>query len=69
MTDETYVDVTEASRITGIKERTLYELAREGRCPSVKVPGTRMVRFPRGRLLAWLEGRLEETVADGDGGD
>lgn len=54
MSDDEFVDVKEAARITGIKERTLYEMAREKRCPSVRVPGTRMVRFSRRALLEWM---------------
>jgi excisionase family DNA binding protein len=48
---EELVDVNEAERLTGLKQHTLYKLARHGRLRSFKVL-TRSLRFRRADLLA-----------------
>lgn len=60
MTEEVYIDVIKASRLTGIKVQTLYSLARQGKCPAIKVPDAEILLFPKARLIEWLEsGSLE----------
>ena len=56
MHDRDLVDVTEASRLTGLDKTTLYRLARERRVRSFKVLGT-AVRFERTDLLKLVEVR------------
>ncbi len=56
MHDHDLVDVTEASRLTGLDKTTLYRLARERRVRSFKVLGTAL-RFDRADLLKLVEER------------
>lgn len=56
MHDHDLVDITEASRLTGLDKTTLYRLARERRVRSFKVLGT-AVRFNRTDLLELVEER------------
>ena len=60
------VDVTEATRLTGLDKATLYRLAREGRLRSFRVLG-RALRFERRDLLELVEERpaTEDSVALG----
>lgn len=58
---EDYLTAEEAGQLVGIRPQTLYRLANSGRCPAIRVPGTRMLRFPKRALLEWIEsGRLEK---------
>lgn len=62
MKEETYLDAKQASELTGIPKYTLYYLAKLGRCPAVKVPGTRSIKFPKIALLEWIEsGRMDKA--------
>lgn len=45
--------VDEVVERTGLRRGRVYELAREGRIPTVKVG--HQVRFPERRLAAWIE--------------
>ena len=56
MHDHELVDITEASRLTGLDKTTLYRLARERRVRSFKVLGT-AVRFDRADLLTLVQER------------
>lgn len=58
MEEHDLVDVTEASRVTGLDKTTLYKLARERRLRSFKVLGTAL-RFDRADLLKLIEERPE----------
>ena len=58
MEDHDLVDVTEASRLTGLDKTTLYRLAREHRVRSFKALGT-AVRFDRTDVLKLVEERPE----------
>jgi excisionase family DNA binding protein len=49
-----YVDIREAMRMTGLKDQTIYRLARQGRVRKVKILGSR-VRFSRADLAALVE--------------
>ena len=51
MTLRELVDVNEAERLTGLKQHTIYKLAREGRLRSFKVLN-RTLRFDRTDLVA-----------------
>ncbi len=48
---------SEAAQMLGIGRSTVYELAAKGSIPSVRI-GARL-RFPRDRLLKWIEQRLD----------
>ena len=48
------VDASEGTRLTGLKEQTLYKLAREGRLRSFKVLN-RSLRFDRADVLALVQ--------------
>ena len=48
---------SEAAQMLGIGRSTVYELAAKGSIPSVRI-GVRR-RFPRDRLLKWIEQRLD----------
>jgi excisionase family DNA binding protein len=58
------VDVNEAERLTGLKQQTLYKLARQGRLRSFKVLG-RALRFERADVLALVQERPATASRDG----
>lgn len=59
MGEDDLVDISEASRITGLKVPTLYKVARQGKIRSFKVLTT--LRFRRGDLTALIRERATGT--------
>ena len=53
----------EAAAILRVTENRVYELAKRGVLPCVRIG--RQVRFPEDRLLAWLEAGGSPPEADG----
>lgn len=65
MTDREYITCREASALTGLARNTLYILARQGKCPATRIPGTKILRFPLAAFMAWIEsGNLYEPKND-----
>ena len=59
------VRATEAARMLGISERTLWSLANRGEVPTVKIGGVRL--YPVDELRAWLS-RLAKSSKRSRGG-
>jgi len=56
MNDDVMLDYADAAALTGIKLNTLYSMVAKKQIPHVRIT-TRLVRFSRRALLAWLEER------------
>jgi len=60
MTDSIYCDVKEASRISGVKERTLYSWVGKRKFPHYKAFGKLL--FKRAEVLEFIEGMRVEPA-------
>ena len=44
-----------AARLLNVNKSSVFRMARDGRLPCYRLPGSRLVRFSRQKLMAWLE--------------
>jgi len=57
MTDLKTLTLTQVSKKTDIKRRTLYNMIQDGRFPVKSIPGTKPRRWSETDVQAWIEGQ------------
>ena len=53
------INVKKASEITGIKAKTLYEWAKEGKVPNFRIE--KLIRFDEEEIIAWIKSKAAVT--------
>jgi len=66
MADLQLLRMSEAAQLLAVSRSKVYELARSGALPIVRVGAS--MRIPRGRLQALLDGQLDDRPGSHDGG-
>lgn len=61
---KTILSYAEAAELLGIVRNTLYSMVRRKRIPHVRL-GSRLVRFRRAELEAWMEARSVKCLENG----
>jgi excisionase family DNA binding protein len=56
--DDPFLDTEAAAAIPAVHPQTIRKAFREGRLKGIKVNGSRVLRFRRSWVVAWLEGGL-----------
>lgn len=56
MTDKPFLNVKEASELTGLTEKTIYRKISEGTIPAYKL-SNKVIRFDRTELIDWIKER------------
>ena len=59
VSEDEYIDLSEAARLTGFAETTIYGLTSKREIPHYK-PGKKL-RFKRSELIEWLESHRQMT--------